>query len=174
MKKPKVGICTCLTGKKVRYDGGHRLDRALLDFLGREAELIAVCPETECGMPSPREPADLHEISGEIRFISRGSGEDLTDRILVWTERKIRELTEEGPDGFVFKAKSPSCALTSAEIFSGAETGNPCRYGPGLFAAEFSKRFPRIPVREAEQLQTPEARESFLKAVLSRGGRRQS
>lgn len=32
-EKPIVGISACLLGEKVRYDGGHTLDRYLHDVL---------------------------------------------------------------------------------------------------------------------------------------------
>ena len=50
----KIGISSCLLGNKVRYDGGHKLDRFLRDTLGQYVSFVPVCPEVECGLPVPR------------------------------------------------------------------------------------------------------------------------
>ena len=53
--KIKVGISSCLLGMKVRFDGGHKHDRYLTETLGRYFEWVAVCPEVDIGMSTPRE-----------------------------------------------------------------------------------------------------------------------
>ncbi len=58
-EKIKLGISTCLLGENVRYDGGHKLDRFLVDTLGRYVEYVPVCPEVECGLTVPRESMHL-------------------------------------------------------------------------------------------------------------------
>ncbi len=50
MQKIKIGISTCLLGEKVRYDGGHKLDKYITDTLGHYFEWVAVCPEVEYGL----------------------------------------------------------------------------------------------------------------------------
>jgi uncharacterized protein YbbK (DUF523 family) len=51
----RLGVSTCLLGERVRYDGGHQLDRYLTGTLGRFVEWVPVCPEVEMGLPIPRE-----------------------------------------------------------------------------------------------------------------------
>jgi uncharacterized protein YbgA (DUF1722 family) len=53
-EKIKVGTSACLLGENVRYDGGHKLDRFLTETLARYVEYVPVCPEVECGLPTPR------------------------------------------------------------------------------------------------------------------------
>ena len=55
----RLGVSTCLLGEKVRYDGGHKLDRYLVDTLGEFVEWVPVCPEVEMGLPVPRETLRL-------------------------------------------------------------------------------------------------------------------
>ena len=50
----RLGISKCLLGENVRYDGGHKRDPFLIDELGRYVQWVPVCPEVECGMPTPR------------------------------------------------------------------------------------------------------------------------
>jgi hypothetical protein len=36
----RLGISTCLLGERVRYDGGHKLDRFLVNTLGQYVDLL--------------------------------------------------------------------------------------------------------------------------------------
>ena len=49
-----IGISACLTGQKVRYDGGHTRDPFLMETLARFVKILPVCPEAECGLGVPR------------------------------------------------------------------------------------------------------------------------
>jgi uncharacterized protein YbbK (DUF523 family) len=49
VKKIKIGIGSCLLGEKVRYDGGHKLDRYITETLGQYFDYVSVCPEVEYG-----------------------------------------------------------------------------------------------------------------------------
>ena len=57
--KIKIGISSCLLGQKVRYDGGHKLDRYLTETLGKFVVWVPVCPEVESGLSVPREAMRL-------------------------------------------------------------------------------------------------------------------
>jgi uncharacterized protein YbbK (DUF523 family) len=57
--KLRRGVSACLLGQKVRYDGQHKLDRFIVDTLGRYVEFVPVCPEVECGLGVPRESMRL-------------------------------------------------------------------------------------------------------------------
>jgi len=52
-------VSACLLGERVRYDGGHKLDRLLIDALGEDVTFVPVCPEVECGLGVPREAMHL-------------------------------------------------------------------------------------------------------------------
>ena len=54
--KIKLGVSACLLGQRVRYDGGHQLDRFIRDTLGRWVEFVPVCPESnaDCLFPGNR------------------------------------------------------------------------------------------------------------------------
>ena len=55
----KIGISACLLGERVRYDGGHQLDRSLIGVLGKFFTFVPVCPEVGCGLSTPREAMRL-------------------------------------------------------------------------------------------------------------------
>ena len=48
--KIPVGVSSCLIGDKVRYDGGHKLNKYISDTLGQYFEWIKFCPEMAIGL----------------------------------------------------------------------------------------------------------------------------
>lgn len=162
--KPLVGISSCLLGENVRYNGEIKLDSIVKIELGKTVSFLPVCPETESGMPVPREPMDLFQTEGGIRMITLESRIDMTGVMEEWIDRKLSELSELKICGFVFKARSPSCAMSSAllHVESGLE-----RRGEGLFAKAFTKRFSFLPVEEGEKLHDPVQRARFLEKVFN-------
>ncbi|MFN2227532.1 MAG: DUF523 domain-containing protein, partial [Anaerolineae bacterium] len=114
----RLGISTCLMGERVRYDGGHKLDRFLVNTLGQFVEFVPVCPEVEMGLPTPREPIHLEGDPEEPRLVSIKSREDLTERMKAWAARRVEELAEVGLHGFVFKKDSPSSGLFRVKVYN--------------------------------------------------------
>ncbi|MBI4843463.1 MAG: DUF523 domain-containing protein [Nitrospirae bacterium] len=164
-KRIKLGISSCLLGENVRYDGGHKRDNYLADMLGRLLEWVPVCPETECGLPVPREAMRLVERDGSTRLITIESGIDHTDGMLIWIEKKLKKLEKDNLCGFVFKSRSPSCGVTDAEISS--PYGIFTKYGDGIFSGKFMNRLPAIPVEDEERLHEPTVRENFIERVFA-------
>jgi len=85
----RLGISTCLLGERVRYDGGHKLDRFLVQTLGRYVEWVPVCPEVEIGLPVPRESMRLVGEAENPRLVAPKSGSDYTERYcqMLWIGR---------------------------------------------------------------------------------------
>jgi len=162
--KIKLGISSCLLGNNVRYDGGSRLDRDLLDRVGGDVEWVPFCPEVGAGLPVPREPMQLVGDETRPRMVTIGTRQDRTDAVLAWTERMLMRLEQEGIQGLVLKARSPSCGVHDAELFSGS--GRSLGFRAGLFAAAVLERFPDLPVEDAERLHDRTAREAFLARIL--------
>ena len=163
--RPRVGISACLLGERVRYDGAHKLDACLRDLLGPFVEWVPVCPEVECGLGVPREAMRLVGDPRSPRLVTRKTGIDHTERMKAWAERRLAELEKLGLDGFVFKARSPSCGLRVEVVDS---SGVAAGFAPGLFARAFLERFPLLPVEEDERLRDPVVREEFLSRVRRR------
>lgn len=164
MKKIKLGISSCLAGEKVRYDGGHRWDRFLTDTLGRDLEFVQVCPEAECGLGVPREPMRLVGGSEAPRLLTARTGQELTERLLTWTGRKLQELVSEELAGFILKSKSPSCGPARVKVYN--DQGRIAGRGAGLFARAFMEHFPLLPVADEASLYDPEIRENFIERLF--------
>lgn len=164
MEKIKVGISRCLLGEKVRYDGGHKLDRYLTDTLGRYFEYVPVCPEVEYGLPIPREAMHLVGSPDRPRLVTIKTGIDHTDGMLKWAQKKLKELEKENLCGFIFKSRSPSSGMQGVRIYS--EKGMPEKKGVGIFARAFMGHFPIIPVEDDGRLNDPVIRENFIERIF--------
>jgi len=160
----KIGISSCLLGNKVRYDGQHKLDRFLRDELGPYVDWVPVCPETECGLGIPREAMRLIGKDTEsARLFTNKTFVDKTDQMLEFTYPKLDELEEEKLRGFIFKTKSPTSGMRGVKIYT--EAGMPSHRGAGIFAREFMKRFPNIPIEDEGRLHDAGIRENFIETI---------
>lgn len=160
----KVGISACLLGQKVRYDGGHSLDCFLTKTWGRYIEWTPVCPETEAGLPVPREPMRLFGDVNSPRLKTINTNIDHTERLLSWTQKRLDELELENLCGFVFKSRSPSSGMKGVKVYD--DTGHSRPLGTGIFARAFMDRFPLLPVTDEEGLHDPVFREKFIERIL--------
>jgi len=161
----KIGVSACLLGEKVRYDGGHKHDSYITGTLGKLFTFVAVCPEVECGMTTPREPMRLEGDPDAPRLLTRESRIDKTGQMSSYCREKVQELEKADLCGFIFKKGSPSSGLFEVKIHDAQ--GNWTGSGSGLFANAVAKRFPQLPMVEDEQLYDPDFRENFIERVFS-------
>ncbi|MDR9501540.1 MAG: DUF523 and DUF1722 domain-containing protein [Desulfurivibrionaceae bacterium] len=161
----KIGISACLLGEKVRYDGGHKHDRLITDFLGRFLEFTPVCPEVECGLGTPREAMHLVGNPDEPRLVTIKTGIDHTRRLQEWAIQKVRDLEKEGLHGFIFKSKSPSSGMERVKVYGEGRTVY--HNGVGMFARAFMEHFPLLPVEEDGRLHDSALRENFIEAIFA-------
>jgi uncharacterized protein YbbK (DUF523 family) len=166
-RKPRLGISACLLGQEVRYDGRHKLDRFLVETLGKYVDYLPVCPEVECGLGVPREAMRLVGDPDAPRLVTQTTKRDFTAQMLEWVSRRLDELAGENLSGFIFKSKSPSSGMERVKIYN--EEGAVIAHGPGLFAGAFMKRFPLLPVEDEERLNDPGRRENFIERLFALG-----
>ena len=165
MEKIRIGVSTCLMGDPVRYDGGHAHDRYVTDTLGQYVEFVPVCPETEAGLGIPREPMRLVGDPESPRLLTIKTKRDMTDILVTWARKRVRELEKEDFCGFIFKSKSPSSGMERVKVYT--ESGMPVKKGVGLFARAFMEHFPLIPVEEEGRLHDPGLRENFIERIFT-------
>jgi uncharacterized protein YbgA (DUF1722 family)/uncharacterized protein YbbK (DUF523 family) len=161
----RLGISTCLLGEPVRYDGGHKLDRFLVDTLGIYFEWVPVCPEVEMGLPVPRESMRLVGDPENPRLVTGKSGQDHTERMQTWARKRLVDLEQASLHGFVFKKDSPSSGLERVRVYDG--NGMPRRVGTGIFPSEVMRRFPLLPLEEEGRLHDMRLRENFIDRVFA-------
>lgn len=162
----KIGISACLLGRKVRYDGMHKLDHFIKDTLGQYADFVEVCPEVEIGLPVPREPIRLTGDISCCHLTGVKSRTDLTGRMESYAATKLESLKREDLCGYIFKSRSPSCGISRVKIYT-ENSDIPSRFGPGIFAREFMKKFPVIPVEDEGRLKDCDLRENFIERIFA-------
>lgn len=162
-KTPNIAISRCLIGDPVRYDGKSKFQPKLIKKLEEFFTLIPICPEVEIGLPVPRPPIHIVEKEGELRVVViENPDRDLTSPLQnLAFEKGLQDI-----DGFILKARSPSCGLHSTPHL--LEDGS-MTFGAGIFAAAFKKSNPHIPMVEAELLDSPQQFEKFLSEVINNG-----
>jgi uncharacterized protein YbgA (DUF1722 family)/uncharacterized protein YbbK (DUF523 family) len=154
--RPRVGVSSCLLGAEVRFNGGHKRSRFLTDELGPYVDWVPYCPEVEIGLGTPREPIRL-TFAG--RLVNRGGTLD-------HTEVMGRLPLVSGLDGYVFKAKSPSCGVFSvARYRSDGELAD--HAGRGLYAARVLREFPLLAAEDEGRLNDPGLREAFAERIFA-------
>jgi uncharacterized protein YbgA (DUF1722 family)/uncharacterized protein YbbK (DUF523 family) len=166
-EKIKLGISSCLLGEKVRYNGGHTLDRFLADMLGQYVDYVPVCPEVGIGLPIPREALQLVKYPGDEtpRLMTQKTGIDYTERMLSWAGFRLEQLQKEELCGYIFKSKSPSSGMERITVYN--EKGMAQRNGIGMFARAFMEKFPLMPVEDEERLHDIGLRENFIVRVFT-------
>ena len=157
-RRPRLGVSACLLGRPVRHDGGHRDEPLLHRELGPLVRFVEVCPEVAIGLPVPRPPIQVVTLDGEqrVRGVARPD-QDHTDALGAQARNIDTPL-----DGFVFKARSPSCGLGTTPVHG--PDGGVLGLGDGAFAAALAARFPALPLCNESDLQDP----SFLTAFAVR------
>ena len=165
IKTISLGISTCLLGEKVRYDGGHALDRFLRDTLGAYVRYVPVCPEVECGFGIPREAMRLTGDPEHPRLMTTRTGIDHTDRMEAWAGIRVAKLENDDLCGFIFKSNSPSSGMERVKVYD--DRGVPRKIGVGVFARIFMEHFPLVPVEEDGRLHDPILRENFIDRIFT-------
>jgi uncharacterized protein YbbK (DUF523 family) len=161
----RVGISSCLLGRPVRWNAGHKHDPCITDTLGRWFEWVPVCPEEELGLGVPREALRLEGDPGAPRLVFRDARADITGRMTDWAETRVAGLAGLDLCGFILKRDSPSCGMERVTVFGpGMGAG---RKGVGIFARVLMERLPLLPVEDEGRLHDPRLRENFIERVLA-------
>ena len=169
--RPRVGVSSCLLGEEVRFNGGHKRYRFLTDELGRYVDWVPYCPEMEIGLGTPREPIRLTAAG---RLVNRGGTADHTAAMTALP-------LPADLDGYVFKAKSPSCGIRAIPRYRAdrqPSDGQPSdghrgdgqaadHAGRGLYAARVLARFPLLAAEDEGRLNDPGLRQAFVERIFA-------
>ena len=110
-------ISACLLGVECKYSGGsNALPEETIEKLRTRYRLIPVCPETEGGLPTPRDPS---ERLGERVVSCRGA--DVTQQFKKGAEAALTLARRYGCTTALMKEHSPSCG--SGLIYDGSFSG---------------------------------------------------
>ncbi len=161
-----VGISACLLGAPVRFDGGHKRFDFAVDQLAPYCHFQPVCPEMAVGLPVPRPALRLVNAGkqGMRLCASNGSGIDITDEMLAFSDQKMASLRDLC--GFILCAKSPICGMERVKVYD-SQGKNAQKNGEGLFAQALKRHMPWLPLEENWRLNDPVLRENFIARVYA-------
>lgn len=160
-EKIPLGVSSCLLGEKVRFDGGHKQNRYVLDTLGQYFRFRPFCPELAIGLGVPRETIRLVDVDGRTEAVGNKTADlNVTDALIdsahqqrSWHARVY---------GYIVKKDSPSCGMERVKVYF---KDQPQRSGAGLYTRTMMENFPTLPVEEEGRLGDPVLREGFIKRV---------
>jgi len=148
-------VSSCLLGEEVRFNGGHKRYRFLTDELARYVDWVPFCPEVAIGLGTPREPIRL---TAGGRLVNRAGTADHTAAMAALP-------LPANLDGYVFKAKSPSCGIRAIPRYG--EDGQPAGQGRGLYADRVIREHPRLVVEDEGRLNDARLREAFTERIFA-------
>jgi uncharacterized protein YbgA (DUF1722 family)/uncharacterized protein YbbK (DUF523 family) len=155
--RPRVGVSSCLLGEEVRFNGGHKRYRFLTDELGPHVDWVPYCPEVSIGLGTPREPIRLTDGG---RLVNRSGTADHTDTMTALP------LPPADLDGYVFKAKSPSCGIRAIPRY-GDDGLAASHDGRGLYAGRVLDAFPLLAAEDEGRLNDAGLREAFCERIFA-------
>ncbi|ACN99710.1 photoreactivation-associated protein [Sulfurihydrogenibium azorense Az-Fu1] len=161
--KPVVVLSRCINKEAVRYNGGIVQD----DFaqkLEKYVDYITVCPEVDIGMPVPRPTVILAKIDNSIRMIEPTSKTDYTEKLEEFSKSFLNSLKEV--DGFLLKAKSPSCGVSDTKLYQ-KDLKHTIGKTDGIFARISKEIYPYLPVEDEGRLHDFWIRQNFLTKIFA-------
>ncbi len=162
--KPNLFISGCIEHEHCRYDGtmiGDEHIRRLKPYVNE----FRVCPELAIGFSSPRESLRLIEKDDRLQFVSSKTGEEFTDEMRTFSEKYLSKLPEM--DGFVLKAKSPSCGFGDVKVYYDIGKAHTKRSKQsGMFGGAVIDRF-NVPVETERRISNFSIREMFYIAIFT-------
>jgi uncharacterized protein YbgA (DUF1722 family)/uncharacterized protein YbbK (DUF523 family) len=165
----RIGISACILGDKVRFDGGHKLDRFIRDTFGAYVRFVPVCPEVGIKLGIPRETLRLVQErgSGELpRLLAAKSGTDRTQAMLDYSSKRVGALKGHDLCGFILQNGSPTCGMERVRVYPPGG-GQATKSGRGLFARVLINQMPNLPVEEDGRLNDARLRENFIERVFA-------
>ncbi|MCS7250018.1 MAG: DUF523 and DUF1722 domain-containing protein [candidate division WOR-3 bacterium] len=162
MSKPRIVVSRCFL-EPVRYNGEIIKD-FFIEKLKNYVEFIDVCPEVDIGLGIPRSKLILIKENNFKRLIQPETKRDLTKKMEDYIEERLNNFKDF--DGFILKAKSPSCGVGSAKLYD-KEGKKVIGRGYGLFAEAIKRRFPFLPLEDEGRLRNQEIKKHFLVRIFT-------
>lgn len=163
MQMIAIGVSSCLLGHQVRYDGAHKRHPVIESQLCTQFRCLALCPEYAIGMGVPRQPIKLVQFEDTIHALGVYDNTlDVTGQLRAYGEFVVQQYP--ALCGYVFKARSPSCAIGSAALFNINE--NPLGVTSGVYAQQVLQSIPGLPVIEESELTDKDNVNRFIKRVI--------
>ena len=161
--KPTVVISKCLEFEACRYNG-LKISFDPLTLMIPHIDFVPICPEVEIGLGTPRDPIRIVKKKN-ITLVQPSTNKKLTLDMNQFSNLFLDNL--ETVDGFILKAKSPSCAIKDAKYYYKKDKEQSAGKGPGLFTKKVLKLFPCLAIEDEGRLRNFHIREHFLTKLFA-------
>lgn len=139
----RIAVSACLLGENCKYNGGNNYNAKVAAFV-RGHEVVPLCPERRCGMPSPRPRVEIRA--------GRLVDEFGTDVDTLYRRGVADSIADMGHvDMAILQPRSPTCGVHQA--YDGSFSGK-LLPGQGALAAALAAL--GIPIYEPEELDVPD------------------
>ncbi len=161
---PSIGVSSCLMGQPVRFDGNHKKNNLVTEYLKDKFNLVSICPEVAIGMGVPRQPIRLMQAEkNTVRALGvRDHTLDVTDELRNFAVDIAPTLATFS--GYIFKKDSPSCGVFGVKLYE--TEGMSAKSGRGIFAEQVLRANPNMPVEEEGRLNDLELKDNFIRRVF--------
>jgi uncharacterized protein YbgA (DUF1722 family)/uncharacterized protein YbbK (DUF523 family) len=161
--KPTLFVSACIEFEECRYDGTMISDQ-YVKRLKESVNVVRVCPELAIGLSSPRDALRLVERKGETRkLLSTNKGVDHTEKMIDFSKRYANNLLKKEVDGFLMKAKSPTCGVTDVKVYHDiGKAHTKSGKNIGMFAEQLKAVFPTIPMESERRISNYRIRDRFF------------
>lgn len=162
-------VSACLEHSSVRFDGTMISDEVVRK-LKEVVDFTAICPEVAIGMTAPRDAVRLVQRKGEeLKLLSSIKGADWTDKMNEFTSKYIANLKKKEWDGFIVKAKSPSCGIKNVKIYQDIGKAHVVSgKNRGMFGGALEDAYADYPIETERRLSNFLIRENFYIQIFTR------
>ncbi|MFC1602068.1 DUF523 domain-containing protein [Pseudomonadota bacterium] len=161
-QKPLIAVSGCLLGNPVRYDGTDKYNELICKHLSKQFEVIAVCPEADAGLGTPRPPIQLTGDPQQPLAVGvEDPALDVTAALTSFASAWVSQA--DNISGVILKSRSPSCGLWDTPVYN--QQGQVQSNGSGLFARILTQYYPQLPVIDETEITQPKQLENFINRV---------
>jgi uncharacterized protein YbgA (DUF1722 family) len=98
-------------------------------------------------------------------MVAPKSGQDWTEKMEIYSAKRVESLKGQQLRGYILKKDSPSCGMDRVRLYNHHNMAE--RNGVGMYAKSLMEAYPNLPVEEEGRLQDPRLRESFITRVFT-------
>jgi uncharacterized protein YbgA (DUF1722 family)/uncharacterized protein YbbK (DUF523 family) len=166
-EKPTILLSKCIEHEPCRYDKTmikSEVIRRLMPYV----KYITVCPESDIGLPIPRQALRIIVAGEDSKLVFSKSGEDITDKMKEFSHEFLKSISSQEIHGAILKSRSPSCGIKDVKIYKSC--GKSCALSQktsGLFAESFIEKHPDIPIEDEGRLTNYNIREHFFTRIFT-------
>jgi uncharacterized protein YbgA (DUF1722 family)/uncharacterized protein YbbK (DUF523 family) len=164
MARPIVVVSKCLGFERCRWNG-EIINDDFTHLLEPHVEFLTICPEKEIGLGVPRDPIHIESEKGALRLVQPATARDVSGEMSAFAGSFLGSLKDV--DGFLLKARSPSCGPFDVKIYAAGGKSGAMNKGSGFFGGEVLARFPALPAETEGRLKNFRIREHYLTRLFT-------